>query len=127
MEALMSHLAPGHPHLPPETQRPNRVSVPKAYLAPLSLVHPLKVSPFLALATVCHMIQSKSDAMGMTQQMAPFLDWLRAVTMDPQQGITALTIVEFADATLAQRKGIRTSLVPPPPPPHSPSKILPLQ
>ena len=38
MEALMAHLTPGHPRLPPETPRPYRVSVPQASLPPLSLV-----------------------------------------------------------------------------------------
>ena len=34
MEALMSHLAPGHPHLPLETPRPDGVSVTQTSLAP---------------------------------------------------------------------------------------------
>ena len=76
------------------------------------------VSPFLALATAWHMIHTKVDAMGMTQQVAPFLDWLRAVTIDLLQGIAALTSVDLSDATLAQRQVIWTSLVPPLSPSH---------
>ena len=126
IESLMARLAPRHPCLPPETPRPYRVSVPWASLAPLSLVHLLMVSPFLAPVTVWHMMHAKSNAMGMTQRVAPFLDWLRVATVDPQQGIAALASVDLADATLAQRQGIRTSLVSPPPPPQPPSHILPL-
>ena len=126
MEALFSHLAPGHPRLPPETPIPDTVSVPWASLAPLSMVHPLMVSPFLAPATVWHIMHAKANAMGMTQRVAPFLDWLRVATVDPQQGITALASVDLVDATLAQLQGIRTSLVSPPPPPQPPSHILPL-
>ena len=127
MQALMSRLAPGNPRLPPETPRPDRISVPRASLDPLSLVHLLIVSPFLAPETVWHMINAKSDAMGMIQQVAPFLDWLRAAMVDTQQGIATLTRVNLTYATLAQRQGIRTRLVPPPPPPQPPNQILPLQ
>ena len=80
------------------------------------------VSPFLALSTRWHMMHAKSDAMGMTQRLAPFLNWLRVVTIDPLQGIAALIRVDLADSTLEQRQGIRTSLVllPPPPPSAAP-------
>ena len=115
MEALLSHLTPGHPQLPPETPRPYRVSVPRVSLVPLSLLHPLMVSPFLLLATVWHMMHTKAYAMGMNQQVAQLLDWLRAATVDPQLGIAALTSVDLVDATLPQRQGIRMSPVPPPP------------
>ena len=55
------------------------------------------------------------------QQVAPFLDWLRAMTVDPLQGIATLNIVDLADSTMSQWKDIRTSLapLPPPPPLHS--------
>ena len=65
--------------------------------------------------------------MGMTHRVAPFLNWLRAATIEPLKGITALNSVDLADATLAQRQDIRTSLVPPPPPPHPPNQYIPLQ
>ena len=103
MGALMSHLSPGHPRLPPETPRPYTVSVSRASLAPLSLVHLMMVSPFFAPATACHMMHAKADAIGMTQQVAPFLYWSRAATVDPLQGSAALASVYLADATLAQR------------------------
>ena len=74
MGDLMSHLDPGHPRLPLETPIPERVSLPWASLAPLSLVHPLMVSPFLAPDAAWHMMHAKVDAMGMTQRVAPFLD-----------------------------------------------------
>ena len=73
------------------------------------------VSPFLAPETVWHMMHKNSDAMGMNQRVAPFLDWLRAVTIDPLQGIAALTSVDLVDDTMVQQQGIRTSLTPPPP------------
>ena len=67
-------------------------------------------------------MHAKSDAIGMTQWVAPFLNWLRVVTIDPLQGIAALIRVDLADSTLEQRQGIRTSLVllPPPPPSAAP-------
>ena len=73
------------------------------------------------------MMHAKSDAMGMTQQVVPFLDWLRAGTIDPLQGIAALTNVELSDATLAHRQRVRTILVPPPPPPQPQSQHILLQ
>ena len=79
------------------------------------------VLPFLAPDTAWHMMHAKADAMGMTQWVAPFLDWLRVTTVDPKQGITTLNIVYLADATLIHKKGTRTSLVLPPPPPQTPS------
>ena len=66
METLLARLSPGHLRLPPDTPRTDRVSVPRTYLAPLSLVHPLMVSPFLAPATVWHMMHTKANTMGMT-------------------------------------------------------------
>ena len=74
------------------------------------------VSPFLAPATVWNMMHAKPDSMGMTQRVALFLDWSRAATVDPQQGIATLTSVDLTDATLAQRQGVRMSLAPLPPP-----------
>ena len=59
------------------------------------------VSPFLAPATVWHMVHAKADDMGITQRVAPFLDWLRAETVDPQQGIAVLSSVDLTDTTLA--------------------------
>ena len=85
------------------------------------------VSPFLAPATVWHMMHAKSETMGMIQRVAPFLDWLRAATVDPQQGIAALTSVDLADTTLVQRQGIRMRLIPLPPPTHPQIQILLLQ
>ena len=67
MEAFLARLAPGHLRLPPDTSTIERVSVPWAYLPPLSLVHPLMVSPFLAPATTWHMMHAKYDAVGMTK------------------------------------------------------------
>ena len=67
----MSRLAPVHPCLPLDTSRPDRVSVPRAYLAPLFLVHPLMVSPFLAPENAWHTMHAKADVMGMTQRVAP--------------------------------------------------------
>ena len=87
MEALLACRTPGHPCLPPDTQRIERVSVPQASLASLSLVHPLMVSPFLVPATTLHMMHAKANYVGITQRVAPFLDGLRAATSDPLQGI----------------------------------------
>ena len=58
-------------------------------------------------------MDAKADTMGMNQRVAPFLDWLRAATVEPHQSIAALTSMDLADSTLAQRQGIRTSLPPP--------------
>ena len=83
MEDLLVRLAPGHIGLPPDTSRKERVSAPWASLAPLFLVHPLMVSPFLEPETAWHMMYTRADAMGMTQRVALFLDLLRAATVDP--------------------------------------------
>ena len=113
---MIARLALGHPQLPVDTLRPERVSVLGSSLSPLSLVHPLMVSPLLAPATLCHMMHAKANAVGMTQQVSPFSDWLRATTVEPQQGISDLASVDLADSNMAQCQGISTSLVPPPPP-----------
>ena len=65
------------------------------------MVHPLMVCPFLAPATLCYMMHAKADAVEMTQRVAPFLDWLRATTVEHQQVISALTIVDLAHSTVA--------------------------
>ena len=76
----------------------------------------MMVSPFLSPSTAWHMMHAKADAMGTTQCVTPLMEWLRAVTVEPHQVITALTSLELVDTTLAQRQGIQTSLVPSPPP-----------
>ena len=70
MEDLLARLSPRHPRLPQDTPRKERVSVPWASLAPLSLLHPLMVSLFLALAIAWHMMHAKADTMGMIQRVA---------------------------------------------------------
>ena len=111
----------------PETPRYDRVSVPRTFLDHLYPVHPLMVSPSMAPETMWHMMHAKTDSMGMTQRVAPLLNWLRSATVDPQQGISALTIVDLTDTTMAQRQGTRTSLVPLSLPPQPPRKVLPIQ
>ena len=101
MVAFLVSLVPGHTRLPPVYPRNREGIRTRESLAPLSLVHVLMVSPFLAPATVWHMMHVKSDAVGMTHQVAPFFDWLKEETVDPLQGIAALTSVDLADATLA--------------------------
>ena len=66
-------------------------------------------------------MHAKVYAVGMTQQVAHFLEWLRATTVDPQQGIAALTSVDLYDSTMTQWNGIRTRLAPLPTPTHPPS------
>ena len=111
----MARLAPVHPRLPPDTPITDRVSLSQESLYPLSLFHPLMVSPFLEPTTAWHTIHAKADATGMNQRVALLLDWSRAATIEPLKGTTALTSAELTDATLLQQQGIRTSLVPPPP------------
>ena len=82
MEATLSHLAPGHPRLAAETSRPERVSVPLAYLSPLSLVHLLMVAPFLSPSNMWHMMHAKADEMGINQRVILFTAWMRATTVE---------------------------------------------
>ena len=84
MEVLIARLALGYTWLPADTPWPERVSVPRSYLAPLYLVHPLMVSPNLAPATLWHMMHAMSNEVGTKQGVSPFLDWLRATTVKPQ-------------------------------------------
>ena len=106
MDTLLVRLTPVHPHLPPDTPITDRVSITQAYLAPLDLFHPLMVSPFLAPSNAWHMMHVKAEAMGITQQMIPFMQWLRATTVAPQQVIDAITTVYLVDAILEQRQDI---------------------
>ena len=69
IEALLSRLALGQPRLAADTQRPERVYVPRASLDLLYLVHPMMVYPFLLPSTVWHTMHAKANAMGTTQQV----------------------------------------------------------
>ena len=51
MEEMLARLVPGHPKLAADTQRLETVSVMRASLSPLFLVHPLMVSPLLSPST----------------------------------------------------------------------------
>ena len=99
MEYLLARLAPVHPRIPPGIER---VSKLWAYIDPLSLFQLLMISSLLAPATAWHMMHAKSDTMGMTHWVVLFLDWLRAETIDPLQGIATLTIMYLADAMMEQ-------------------------
>ena len=83
MEAAKERLELEQPRLAKDTPRPERVSVPQANLSPLSLVHLLMISPFLSPSNTCHMIHAKADAMGITKQVIPFMEWLTAETGEP--------------------------------------------
>ena len=74
MEAMLTRLDPGHLRLAADTQRLERVSVPRASLAPIYLVDTLMVSPFLSPLTAWHMMHVEANAMGITQRMATFTD-----------------------------------------------------
>ena len=50
-----------------------------------------------------YMMHAKADATGMTQWVKLFLDWSGVATIEPLQGITALTNVDLADSMLAQQ------------------------
>ena len=58
------------------------------------------LSPFLSLFNVWHMMHAKVEAMGITQQMIPFMQWLRATGVTPQKGMNALTTVDLEDAIM---------------------------
>ena len=113
----MSRLDPGHPRLAVNTPNPERVSVPWASLSPIALVHLLMAPPLLLPYTAWHMMRTKADAMGITQWVTPLMEWLRAASVDPQQGIS---VVEAGDK--------KNPCPPtPPPPPRTPSQGLPFQ
>ena len=95
MEAALACLAPEHPRLAGDTSRPERVSVPLLSVSPLSLAQPLMVAPFLSPLNVWHKMHAKIEAMGITQRVILFVEWLRAVTVKPQKGINALTSVDL--------------------------------
>ena len=103
----MSRLDPGHPRLAVNTPNPERVSVPWASLSPIALVHLLMAPPLLLPYTAWHMMRTKADAMGITQWVTPLMEWLRAASVDPQQGIS---VVEAGDKKI--------HVLPPPPPLH---------
>ena len=83
MEELLAYLAPGNPSLTAGIPRPERVSMPRAYLSPFSLVHPLMLSLFLSPYTVWHMMHAKDDATGITQRVTLLMEWLRSATVNP--------------------------------------------
>ena len=73
MEAVLARLTPGQPRLAADTERTERVSVPLASVASLSLVHSLMVAPFLSPSNVWHMMHAKAEVMGITQWVMPFM------------------------------------------------------
>ena len=50
-------------------------------ISPLSLVHPLMSAPFLSPTNTWHMMNVKAEAMGITQQVIMFMQWLRSTTV----------------------------------------------
>ena len=85
-----------------------RVSVPWVSLAPLSLVQFLTVPQLLLSSKAWHIIHTKADAIGITQRVTPFMEWLRTTTGKPKKGTAALTSVDLVETTLEQRQRIQT-------------------
>ena len=106
MEAALVHLPYGTPRLPTNTPRTERVSIPLALIAPLFLVHPLMVAQFMYPFNAWHTMHVKAEAMGITQQVIPFMEWMGATTVAPQQVIDVLTTVYLVEAILEQRQDI---------------------
>ena len=52
-------------------------------------------------------MHTKAYKMGITQQMTPFMEYLRAETGKPHQGIAYLTSVDLGETTLEQSQGIQ--------------------
>ena len=90
-----------------DTPTPERVSVPQASPAPLSLAHLMMVDLFLFPSYTWHRIHAKADAMDITRQVTPFMEWLTAETGEPQQGITSLNIMDLTGTTLDQSEWIQ--------------------
>ena len=76
---------------------------------------PRMIDPFLSPSNAWHVMHTKAEAMGITQRVIPFMDWLREATVKPHHGINALTIMYPADTIPDQKQGIWTSLAPTPP------------
>ena len=102
-EAELAHLSPGHPMLAADNPQPDRFSVTQDSLAPLSLVNPLMVFPFLPPSNTWYMMHAKADTMRITQWVTPFMAWLRVKTVEPQKGIATLTSVYLAKTIMDQR------------------------
>ena len=78
---------------------------------------PADSSPFFSPFNAWHMMHAKAESMGIPQPVIPFMECLRAATVEPQQGINSLTSMYLADTIPEQRQGIWTNLVSPHPPP----------
>ena len=107
MEAALAHLVPGRTRLAKDTPKLDMISVTQTSPAPLSLVHPLMVDPFLLPSNECHMMHAKADAMGITQRVTSFMDCLRTATGKTQQGIAALTRVDLVKPFCNKDKVLR--------------------
>ena len=81
MEAALVRLPSGKPRLPTNTPRTERVSIPLALIAPLSLAHTLMVAQFMYPFNAWHTMHVKAEAMGITQQVIMFMQWLRSTTV----------------------------------------------
>ena len=103
MEAALAHLVPGRTRLAKDTPKLDMISVTQTSPAPLSLVHPLMVDPFLLPSNECHMMHAKADAMGTIQRVTPFMEWMRVETVEPQQVIANLTGMDLSNTMLEQR------------------------
>ena len=79
MEELLARLAPKHPRLPPETPRIDRVSVPQASLAPLSLFH-------LPMVSLVETIEPHQDISALTT-----VDLANSI-LSQRQGISTILV-----------------------------------
>ena len=88
------------PRIPDQTVTSNSIAVPRSYIAPLKLIHPLILSPFLSPMSTWHLLSARASMIHLYQQVQPFLKWIQGRTKSPTNRVNALTSVDLKDATL---------------------------
>ena len=70
--------------------------------APLSLVYTLMTALFLSPYNTWYMVNTTVQAMGISQYVGPFMQWLRKCTVTPPRSMYALASIDISGLMLEQ-------------------------
>ena len=85
-------------------------------ITPLDLVYPLFASLFLTTSSAWRLIRSRAAALGRTEDIKQFFDWMGVYMQQPAWSIVGMTSVNLVNTKLQQCQALAEKLVLNPPP-----------
>ena len=89
-----------------------RPRIPLAYIAPLTLAHPLMTAPYLSPADAYTLFSAISTAWKRVAPLEPLMKWLRASLYQTFQGVNSLPPLDKAYHITVGHKKLQSQILP---------------